>query len=372
MYFKNFPKIEYPYFDEEENLLTKDAIDITRRIATSRFFKNNRSSFTKYTIKDGQRSDLLANALYENSELHWIFYIVNEMINPYFSWPLSNNDFWKYMKDKYSGSSIFLTSLWKNTTQIRVCSGKRINELSPEDILFPEPETEEEENSVIFKKNFSLPLSTVQGLSVGQEVFVFGTGGRRLFATRIKTVRPNFYEISVEEGDWWGSLSLSRTNYLLYEFEQFGINYIVRLPISRFISSSEFSVKNFVYQGEIVDPKQDFDQLVNQSGDSDMSQYLFFDLIGSLQGQSKDPETLSVNLNVVPNYLYSDLGLTSFADIFATSTTNNDEESLMSPDYFVTHYDYELELNESKREIVVPTPEAVEQIVKRIKEILGG
>jgi hypothetical protein len=371
MYFKNFPKIEYPYFDEDENLLTKDAVDITRRIAVSNFFRNNRSSLIKYTIKDGQRPDLLANSLYENSELHWIFYIVNEMINPYFSWPLSNNDFWKYMKDKYSGSSIFLISLWKNTEEIRVCSGNRISNLSPEDILFPEPSTDEEEDGVIFKRNFSLPLSTLQSLNIGQEVFVFGTGGRRIFSTKIKTVRPDFYEISVEEGDWWKSLSLTRNNYLLYEFEQFGINYIVRLPISRFISSSEFSVKHFVYQGQVVDPQQDFLQLVNNNTDSDMFPYLFFDLLGSSQGQTRDSENLT-SLRVVPNYLFSGSGATSFADIFATSVGNDQGESPMNSDYFVTNYDYELELNETKREIIVPTPNSVEQIVKRIREILGG
>lgn len=357
MYFKNFPKIDYPYFDENKNSLTKSAVDITRRIAVSNFLKKNKSSLVKYTIRDEQRSDTLANTLYENSELHWVFYIVNEMINPYFSWPMSLKNLQRHVSEKYSGSSIFTPSLWKNTTEIRVSSGYKMKDISPEDILFSEPEDEEGENELIFKKNFPLPIPTLQSLIAGQEVVVFGSGGKRFFPTKIKAVRPDFYEIQVEEGDWWGSLSLFSTNYLLYELNQFGINYIVRLPITRFIGSTQSSVKYFTYRGNIVDPQQDFNQLVNDDEDSIKRPYLFFHLPGAAS---------------TANYLYlGDSGITSFADIFASSSTNNEEESLMSPDFYVTNYDYELELNESKREIIVPSPEAVEELVKRMKEILG-
>ena len=95
----------------------------------------------------------MADRLYERSDLHWIFYIINDVINPYYSWPMSNTDLQAFIDEKYKGSGFFVPKIWKdkNTYDLFVgnlsqvgsstsfssidIKGKYINTLSKGDIV---------------------------------------------------------------------------------------------------------------------------------------------------------------------------------------------------------------------------------------------
>ena len=61
----------------------------------------NAVEFEKHTIGDGERPDTTSYILYGSVKYDWILFLTNQMFNPYFDWPLSNQDFTKMIKGKY-------------------------------------------------------------------------------------------------------------------------------------------------------------------------------------------------------------------------------------------------------------------------------
>ena len=59
------------------------------------------TAFNYYYIKDDMRPDMVAQELYDDSELDWVILTVNNIINVRDQWPLSHNDLHSYMLDKY-------------------------------------------------------------------------------------------------------------------------------------------------------------------------------------------------------------------------------------------------------------------------------
>ena len=104
MYFSILPDIQYdekplsyPFSESEyvvaKNLFKKYQINADV-FSYSVFFK-------KYTIKEGQTPDSLANEAYGDPFYDWVILITNNIVNRHFDWPLSNNDLVKYAESQY-------------------------------------------------------------------------------------------------------------------------------------------------------------------------------------------------------------------------------------------------------------------------------
>lgn len=91
-YFLNFPIINYEGFA---------ATNISLRPIIRQVFKENYSIFYNYTIPQGHRADKVAFDLYGASEYVWIIYLFNDIIDPYYDWPLSEENFRAKLIEKY-------------------------------------------------------------------------------------------------------------------------------------------------------------------------------------------------------------------------------------------------------------------------------
>lgn len=91
-YFLNFPIINYEGFA---------ATNIMLRPIIRKIFKDNYSIFYSYTIPQGHRADKVAYDLYGKSEYVWILYLFNDIIDPYYDWPLSDQDLNATLVEKY-------------------------------------------------------------------------------------------------------------------------------------------------------------------------------------------------------------------------------------------------------------------------------
>ena len=101
-YFSNFPQIQYTLPSlNRVNTVT----DVTRRFVIRDFYKKNLFSFFKYDIIEGQRPDSVAYDLYGDSTLDWLILLPNEILDPYFQWPLSQNQLNEMMRKKYGSVS---------------------------------------------------------------------------------------------------------------------------------------------------------------------------------------------------------------------------------------------------------------------------
>ena len=56
-------------------------------------------------IKEGERPDIIANKVYDDPELDWVVLITNNITNIRNQWPLSNNDLYNYMLEKYGSEA---------------------------------------------------------------------------------------------------------------------------------------------------------------------------------------------------------------------------------------------------------------------------
>lgn len=104
MYFKNIPDIQYDTkplqypFSESDFVKAKNFF---RRYQVNPDIFSYAVFFIKYAIVDGDRLDTLAEKFYEDPFMDWVIVLTNNMINPLFELPLSENDLRKYIEKNY-------------------------------------------------------------------------------------------------------------------------------------------------------------------------------------------------------------------------------------------------------------------------------
>jgi len=97
-YFDPFPTIAY---DPTGDKNYKTIKDILLRVKMKDAIKSRYAIFEKYDIKDGETPEKVAYENYGDPNLYWIILMTNEILNPFYDWPLSIRDFERYIADKY-------------------------------------------------------------------------------------------------------------------------------------------------------------------------------------------------------------------------------------------------------------------------------
>lgn len=96
MFFNQFPKLLYP-IEEQKEVLT----DIFRRVVPNDQFIVNETFLEKYTIQAGERPEDLAYQLYGDPQYHWIFLIINNIVDPYNEWYYTQPQLLAMVKQRY-------------------------------------------------------------------------------------------------------------------------------------------------------------------------------------------------------------------------------------------------------------------------------
>ena len=99
MYFANFPVIPY---DSVGNGDFKLVTNLLKRVAVRAKVRTNTALYDTYDVKEGETPEILADMLYDDSELHWVILLVNDITDRYHQWPQNTNQFIAYINDKYS------------------------------------------------------------------------------------------------------------------------------------------------------------------------------------------------------------------------------------------------------------------------------
>jgi hypothetical protein len=77
----------------------------------------NLAFFTKYQIKGNDRPDNVAFEVYQDSSLDWLVLICNNIINIQTEWPLPQNDFDRFLLDKYGDYDTLYNGIHHYETQ---------------------------------------------------------------------------------------------------------------------------------------------------------------------------------------------------------------------------------------------------------------
>ena len=111
-YFRELPNISYisrlPDVSSNEEYITVKNIFKRAKLRTD--IVNIITAFNYYQVEDNQRPEVVASKLYGDPELDWVILITNNITNVREQWPLSNNDLYNYMLDKY-GTEVALSSI---------------------------------------------------------------------------------------------------------------------------------------------------------------------------------------------------------------------------------------------------------------------
>ena len=98
-YFSKFPKGVY---DIAGNKQFKLVTDIMRRVKVRAKILNEASLYDDYDVPSGERPEVTAFKHFGDTELHWVILLTNDITDAYYGWPLSDQDFEKYVTDKYA------------------------------------------------------------------------------------------------------------------------------------------------------------------------------------------------------------------------------------------------------------------------------
>jgi hypothetical protein len=91
-YFEKFPKITYS---------NNEVVDITKRVTLLDRVSENPYVFYPYEISSDERADQFSWRYYEDQYRSWILYLSNKIVDPYYDWYLTNQQFTDFITKKY-------------------------------------------------------------------------------------------------------------------------------------------------------------------------------------------------------------------------------------------------------------------------------
>lgn len=101
MYFEKLPQT---YYTLDNRKTVQIVTNILTRVVFNEELKNNLSAYYLYNIQDGDTPENLAYQLYGDSNLHWVILHLNEILDPYFEWPVRINTLKTVTAERYNNT----------------------------------------------------------------------------------------------------------------------------------------------------------------------------------------------------------------------------------------------------------------------------
>lgn len=120
-YFNELPNLDYlsqlPDVNSNETYITVKNLFKRAKLRTDTI--NVITAFEYYQIEDNQRPDVIAQKLYGDAELDWVILITNNITNIREEWPLSNQNLYNHMIEKYETENALSSIHHYETTEVK-------------------------------------------------------------------------------------------------------------------------------------------------------------------------------------------------------------------------------------------------------------
>jgi len=131
--------------------------NITVRLNFIKRIVGNASLFQYINIRSGQRPEDIANALYGDPNLYWIILCINNIVDPYYGWLLTDDQVYKFALQKYT--NINDVHHYETTSQSSLGPGIVVDEnasfsVAVSNITYEQRENEKRRKIKILKKEF--------------------------------------------------------------------------------------------------------------------------------------------------------------------------------------------------------------------------
>ena len=103
-YFRNLPKVRYDINGAEPNKYL-NVTNIMKRISFKPSVIEDITDYYPYRVKDGERPDILSFQQYGSVAYAYLIMLINDIYDPLFDWPLTSQQFEKYLTSKYGSVS---------------------------------------------------------------------------------------------------------------------------------------------------------------------------------------------------------------------------------------------------------------------------
>ena len=110
-YFSKFPVINYSLDGGETSF---SVLDIFRRIKADRLNILTSLAYYTYDVDSNDTPEIVADRVYNDSGLHWVILLTNEIIDPRWDWPMSDGQLISYTKNKYNIDNVYATYQYTN------------------------------------------------------------------------------------------------------------------------------------------------------------------------------------------------------------------------------------------------------------------
>ena len=99
MYFR---KLEKGFYDLKGDGNPKIVTDLMVRVKVREKVINEMSLYDKYDVPSGERPEDTAFKHFGSAELHWVVLMTNNITDAYYDWPMSEQNFETFLRDKYT------------------------------------------------------------------------------------------------------------------------------------------------------------------------------------------------------------------------------------------------------------------------------
>ena len=99
-FFQHYPQINYDISGAKPTK-TKNVINIMMRSKIKSMVLDNIVAYFPYTIPEAERPDVTAYKEYGDVKYTWLIFLINDIHDPIYQWPLNAREFGAYIKNKY-------------------------------------------------------------------------------------------------------------------------------------------------------------------------------------------------------------------------------------------------------------------------------
>ena len=99
-FFQHYPQINYDITGVKP-IKTKTAINIMVKAKIKNIIQDDIVNYFPYTIPESERPDITAFKVYGDVKYTWLIFLINNIYDPLFDWPLNSREFGNYVKNKY-------------------------------------------------------------------------------------------------------------------------------------------------------------------------------------------------------------------------------------------------------------------------------
>ena len=104
-FFVHYPQISYD-ISGTKPAKVKTVINLMERAKIKNVILDDIIRYFPYSIKENQRPDHVSDEVYGDVKYTWLIFLINNITDPIYDWPLGTREFGSYIKNKYGTLTI--------------------------------------------------------------------------------------------------------------------------------------------------------------------------------------------------------------------------------------------------------------------------